>query len=137
MPLSRATVTKASRIMLPAYPIFTGWLGANYLLTPRCRLTGTPVLRLADSYAPMPVWGGLFLAVAVLLAAALFTHRRFLYEIGLVGFASLMLVWTGIFTVAIFTIPGSSPAGPAWPLFGITTAAATIRTLDTREKARE
>lgn len=135
MPLTRATVTRASRIMLPIYPIFSGWLGGNYLFTPRSRLVGTPVLKLADSYAPMPVWGALFLAVAVVLTFALVAERRFVYELALVTLAAMLLIWTAVFTVAIFTIPGSSPAGPAWPLLGIAACAATIRTLDTREQA--
>ena len=41
MPLDRAHVTAASRVMLPTYPAFFGGLGAGLLLTPTQRLTSS------------------------------------------------------------------------------------------------
>lgn len=132
MPLNRATITVASRIMLPTYVAFFGVLGLNYLVTPTDRLTASPSLAYANSVMPLPSWGGAFLGVSILMAGALTSGRRTLYRFGLLFCALTMTVWTGVNIAAVFATQ-ASPAGWDWPLLVVCACVATYRSLSILE----
>lgn len=132
MPLTRATVTIASRVMLPAYPVFAAIVGFSFVTTPRERIEATASLRYADQVVPLPLWGGAFVAVAALLAVALAAHSRRLYQAVL----GLMAVWMLIYS---FVLIGSALYGLAswsawaWPSFIACACWASLLSLESKE----
>lgn len=131
MPLTRDTVTAASRIMLPTYPVFFGLTGINYVVNAD-RLADSPGLRFLDSVIPMPGWGLLFLAAATLMVYALLQHRRVVYRYALwLCLVASALFAGGLAFAVIFG--GASFSAPLWPAFVATCCWATERSLATRE----
>src|SRR5690348_15692484 len=114
MPLDRAHITVASRVMLPVYPIFSALFGLGLLLTPRDRMLQTPVFQTADHVAPLPTWGVLFLVVAALQVSAMVAKTRPRYTLALGLLIVLMGVWTVVFIAS--ALHDQAPwTSPLWP----------------------
>jgi hypothetical protein len=132
MPLTRHTVTAASRIMLPTYPFLFAGLGINYV-TDADRLDQSPGLRWIDGHLmPLPGWGLVFLGAAALMVVALVARRRLLYRFAL----WMCLLASAAFAVALacavlFGI--ASYTAPIWPAFVARCCWASERSLLTRE----
>lgn len=127
MPLTLATVTVASRIMLPTYVMLFAGLGLNYTLA-LGRLNTSPVLDYADRVLPLPVWGVMFLTVSVVMGAAMAKHHRTLSRFGLWLGIVCMGVWAVVFTAAAIW-NGGSPGAPLWPAFAAVCCYASDRSL--------
>lgn len=132
MPLTRDTVTVASRIMLPVYVAFFAVLGLNYLASPRDRLVQTPALEYANRVLDLHVWGMVFLVAASLMAEALLLRRRRLYQGALLVCAASMAVWASVNLFAAFR-SDASPAGAVWPTFVVAACLASFRSLGVKE----
>lgn len=132
MPLTRDTITIASRLMLPTYCAFFALLGINYVTTPRSIVDASPALAFADAIMPLPAWGGLFLTCSVVMLGALIAHRRILFRLALRICALSMMLWAVI-------IGGASLSGDAtplafiWPAFPAVACIASDRSLAARE----
>lgn len=132
MPLDRTHITVASRVMLPTYCAFFTLLGVNYIATPFDTITASPALRFANAVMPLPVWGGLFLACAAVMLAALVVKRRIPFRFALRVCMLSMLVWAGIIGAA--AIAGDATLlAPIWPGFVAIACLASDRSLATRE----
>lgn len=114
--LSRATVTAASRIMLPAYAAFFAAVGASLLFTPQRRLRQTPVFDQADHVLDLDLWGCGYLTVAAALGWALLAHHRSGYRAALAVAAVWMSLWALVALVAAFQNHATFAAW-AWPAF--------------------
>lgn len=132
MTLTRATVTRASRIMLPAYVVLFTLLGLNYTLTNKDRLLYSPGLAYAEQVISLRAWGLLFLTVAVLMAAALLSHRRTLYRFGLWLCIVSMTTWASILAAAAM-LADASPSAWVWPGFVAVACYASHQSLLARE----
>lgn len=131
VPLTRASVTAASRIMLPTYPILFGAVGLNYLLDAR-RLNDSPALAYADDLMPLPGWGILFLAAAVIMIIALLRGGRTAYRYAL----WICMIAATAFALALLgavIFGGASYTAPLWPAFAARCCWASERSLLTRE----
>lgn len=133
MPLDRAHVTTASRIMLPTYPAFAGGLGINFLIRGHDLTRAGVFYDVADTMAPLEVWGLVFLAVAVVQVAALISHRRFVYQSGLALMVGVMSVWAVVGLMAAMLEVGSYTA-PLWPGFVVVACIASFRSLNAGER---
>lgn len=128
MPLTRAKVTIASRVMLPTYPTFAAWIGLVYATDPDSRLAGSPAFPLL----PTTVWGVGFIVGAACLSCALVAGDRDLYAKALAP----LLIWLGVWAAALAwsaIFDGTSFSAPAFPLFGAVACWATMLSLLTRE----
>jgi hypothetical protein len=132
MPLTRQTVTVASRVMLPTYVAFFAILGANYLIADDTA-AASPALVFADNVMPLHAWGWLFIGCAGIMLAALFTHRRNLYRWALRSCGLSMLFWSAV--IAWASLSGdATPFAAAWAAFVTTATYATDRSLASRER---
>jgi hypothetical protein len=112
MPLTRDSVTIASRVMLPTYTAFALFLGIVYVTDPDGRLahsTSFPVL-------PTAVWGVGFVVVGLLQIAAMIQRDRRLYVLSLAPLLVWCLLW-GLALVYSAARDGTSFTAPAFPLF--------------------
>lgn len=116
MPLDRHHVTPAARFMLPVVGLFFAVIGANFAAGTFGRADASPMLRYANTIMPIPVWGTVFIACAVLMTAALIRKSRFWYRYGLLFCVISMTVWALVAIAGIFTEPVSYSAW-AWPAF--------------------
>lgn len=132
MPLDRASVTAASRIMLPAYVIFFGVTGLTYLFTPYDRLVASPSLAYANTIMDLRGWGIVFLGASTLMLSALLSGNRSLYRYALLMCAVAMTVWTAVTILAVFNSP-ASPSSWCWPAIVLVACIASERSLNTRE----
>lgn len=128
MPLDRAHLTVASRIMVPAYAVFFAFLGANFTLAPFRRLAASPMLRYADQVLSIRLWGALFVTCALLMAAATVLKHRDLYRFALLLCAMSMSVWALVAIAGIFVEPVSYSAW-VWPALVATACFASNRSL--------
>jgi hypothetical protein len=134
MPLSRATITAASRIMLPTYATLFLSLGVNYLVKPP-RLGDSPALTFADQLLPLQVWGAIFLTAGLLMVTALATRRRLLFEYALWLGGLTLAAWAIVFAAAAFRAHVSATAWE-WPAFGVAACYASYRSLSVGEWTR-
>lgn len=133
MPLTRANVTVASRVMLPAYTIFFAVVGASLITTPLARLAATPMLRYADTIMSVRIWGALFVACALLMAAALARHHRTMFRFALLVCFFSMVLWAVVAILGVFYEPVSYSAW-AWPALVAAACMATNRSLAKGER---
>lgn len=131
MPLTRATVTAASRVMLPAYVALTAVIGAVYTFDPTRRLNGVHALAVPRAVmgGTMTLWGVMFLSIASLMAVAFLTHRRALFVTGLYLCAATFLFWAGMYTVSVFVDQETSILAPVYPLFVVVACHASATSL--------
>lgn len=131
MPLDRAHLNPALRIMVPAFVIFFAVIGVNFIAnTPRLGLS--PMLQYADGLMPLQVWGGLFLFCSLLMAAAMVRHHRGMYRYGLLVCCLSMILWTLVAIAGAVVEPVSFSAW-AWPALIAAAAFATNRSLERRQ----
>jgi uncharacterized membrane protein len=132
MPLNRATITVASRVMLPTYPILAAGVGLNYLIASDRLLDAGVFYQVADSIVPLEFWGAAFLLVAIVMVVALLTRSRLGYELSLALMAGAMLVWATVGLLAAIHNGGSYTAA-LWPGFVIMACVASFMSLNERE----
>lgn len=131
MPLDRAHVTAASRVMLPTYVVFFLLLGLNYLTAEQVALAN-PALAFANDVMPLPIWGGLFVFCAFVMFAALLTKRRTLYRWALRMCGISMVFWALVIAWASL-VGDATPLAAAWAGFVSMCCLATDRSLAARE----
>lgn len=132
MPLTRANVTVASRVMLPAYPILAAAVGLNYLVAGDRLLEVGVIYRVADKIVPLHWWGLMFLIVALAQAFALVSRSRLAYELALALMAGAMVTWGSVGLLAAAREGGSWTAA-LWPGFVAVACIASFRSLNERE----
>ncbi|MBS45283.1 MAG: hypothetical protein CMH83_19365 [Nocardioides sp.] len=133
MPLTRATITLASRVLLPSFPALATVLGGVWILTPRPELRATPFYAGLDDLVPLDAWGVAFVAIAATQIAALLAHSRKAYEWTL----AVLAVWLLVIGAVGFWFALNSNASfiaPAWHWFGALACVATALSLDAREQ---
>lgn len=128
MPLDRAHLNGALRVMVPAFVIFFGAIGLNFAINP-ARLGLTPMLHYADQLMPLPAWGGLFLGCSIIMAVAMVRRDRDTYRFGLLVCFLSMGLWTGVAILGAFVQPVSFSAW-AWPALIAAACYATNRSLE-------
>lgn len=132
MPLDRAHVTVASRVMLPAYPVLAGVLGAGFLLTPERVLLETPIYRTMAGLMPLHFWGAGLLLIGAVQVIALLAMRRQTYGFTLGLMAVWMAAWSVVCVVSYFR-GEASPVAWVWPAFALCACWATQLSLAARE----
>jgi hypothetical protein len=139
MPLDRAHVTVASRVMLPTYATIFGLLGLLFLVQQPSR-TAAPAFapaKMLFSWLPIDAmhgWGLVFLAVATLEVVALVARNRKLYFVGLVIGAGLVMFWTVVLLAAAFQSPQVSFTSAVWVGGWIAAHIATGKSLRSGER---
>ncbi len=130
--LWRSTVTHASRVMLPTYPLVYALVGMTFVLQSPLR-TGSPTYDIARDLMPITSWGYLFTFVAIVETAALLLHERGIYLGTLIFGAGLTTFWAMLIFWAACTNPTVSFSASYW-LFGMAVAhAASARSLASME----
>lgn len=130
MPLTRATVTASSRVMLPVYACLSGYLGACYAFGDP-RRTASSSLDVIREVLPggIATWGYFLLALTALKLTALALRSRRLMIVALcLGFAAYVAWASGIATASL-TIPDASLTGPAVWLFIAVAHIASLQSL--------
>lgn len=131
MPLTRQTVTAASRIMLPAYAVLSGAFGLVYTFDPLGRLDGVHALaaQRAVMNGTMTPWGLLFVGLALLMLLAFRIRNRMMFAFALCCCAVTWFLWGVLYTVSIFIDPETSLLAPGLPLFVVTACIASTVSL--------
>jgi hypothetical protein len=114
--LTRDSITKASRMMLPVYPVVAGVQGLSYTFGDPAR-TNTPSFDCAKHLLPMRGWGICFLALAVVMVLGYAMRARDVVVFVLFSAVTAYALWSAAFWCALFTVPDASLMGPIWPLF--------------------
>lgn len=117
MSMHRNELTPASRIMVPAYAVFFGWIGLSHLFAPLRKLLLTPGLRYFHDTVDLRVWGAIFLAVSLALVFAMVRPgsdraRPTAAYVLLVG-AIVMGVWM-LFLIGSSVLGDASPGAGAY-----------------------
>lgn len=131
MPLTRATVTVASRIMLPAYCLLCAAFGLVYTFDPGHRLNTVPALTFQRQVmgGTMLPWGLLFLGLAVLMVLAFTRKSRMTFAFALCCCAVTWLLWGGMYAVSVAQEPRASVLAPVLPLFVVAACIASTASL--------
>lgn len=126
MPLTWATITRPSRIMLPAYIVSAFAVAAVYIFDPGDRLANAPALRFQAEVLPWPAWGAVMVVMGVAMTAAWARwHQRYAFCFVLAMYAVTWLVWGVTWAIGIF-VEGATPLGPILAAFVATAAIASI-----------
>lgn len=115
MPLTRANVTRASRIMLPAHAIVSAGIGAAWFIQDDVR-TRIPALYSLRDIWPIQATGMLLLSIGILVAVAILAQRRELAAVMLLAGALAYTFLAVVIAVSVASHPGSYSA-PLWPLY--------------------
>ena len=132
MTLNRQTVTKASRVTLPAYVLVNIGYGLALATEPTSHLLDVPAYRTLHALFDVHVWGYLFIVAGAVQAAALLVHHRPVY----VNTLGIGLILGGALTLALFTgaARGTNPwTAPWFPLFYTLGCWASLRSLVANE----
>lgn len=132
MPLTRATVTAASRIMLPTYPILASIIGAAYLFGAPTR-TSSPAFDVAKQFMSIQSWGVVFLAMAAMLIVGYLIHSRDVTVFVLFMAASAFVMWAVFFGISVLQSHDASLVAPAWPSFAACACSASAISVAKRE----
>jgi hypothetical protein len=132
MPLTRATVTAASRVMLPLYPALYLGVGIAFLAQDAARTSG-PAFDVAKMVMPIPAWGALFVAVAVVEIVALLAHHRAAYQLALIPGAWLAGFWAVVVLGSAVASPFVSYTSGMWVAGMAVAQAASARSLARHE----
>lgn len=133
MPLDRQHITTASAVMLPWYTVTDAVFGAVFILDPQGRVASAPSLDVARTLLPLDVWGGMWLAMALLMVAAAISRNRDYMILALWISGIVWLLWGFVTAASVITEHAVTPLA-GW--FGWTLAVASyasIRSLHTRE----
>jgi hypothetical protein len=133
MPLTRATVTAASRIMLPAYVVLCLIFGVAYIFDPGNRLEQAPSITFQRAILPLWTWGAIMLTLAALMLGAFRTKSRLTFAYALCCCAITWALWGIAIAVSIFLTPNTSWLAPALPWFVSVCCIASLASLVTRE----
>ena len=133
MPLDRAHITTASRLMLPVYALFFAGVGLSLTLTPQPRLRQTPAFAYADRLLDLDWWGAGYLVVALALTLALVLRHRATYRAALAVGCVWMAGWAVLVAVSAWEGQASFAAW-TWPAFVALASYATLRSLAVRER---
>lgn len=132
-PLTRVSVTIASRVMLPADVVFFAVVGTSFVATPTHRLRETPSLRYLDDRVGVAFVGVAFLVFAAVLLFAMVEHRRALAQKAL----SVMALWLWIYAaanIAAAVVGQASWSAWAWPAHIGLGCWASLLSLEKRER---
>lgn len=132
MPLNRFNVTDYSRDMIPAFPLFAAAVGIGWIVTPTEIMEDSPVFEFLARFAPLWVWGGVYVIGAAFLFIAVFRESRTMYINGLRAFIVISLSYALSNAFAFFTA-GATPSAWLWPAFTAFTALVTLRSLRAHE----
>ena len=133
MPLTRTTVTAASRTMLPAYVVLSALVGVVYIVDPGNRLGRAPSITFQRDVMPLEVWGAVMVGLAALMVAAMLSQRRLLFAYALSCCALTWLIWGAAIARAIFLTDNTSYLAPVLPWFVTVACWASIRSLLAQE----
>lgn len=114
MPLSKANVTIASRLMLPTHAIFSTYLGVTWAIQDPTR-THTKALTVLNVW-PIEATGVILAAFGVALVAGLLSQRRTIAAIALAANVIVYLALAGIILAASISAHASWSAA-AWPVY--------------------
>lgn len=117
MHLTRATVTAASRIMLPTYVALNIVVGLTYALDPGGRIARVDSLAFQRDVMPMSMWGLIFVALAVVMSVALISHTRELMSFALYACAVTWALWAAMYAGSLGIDPDASPIPPVLAAF--------------------
>lgn len=135
MPLTRETVTAASRIMLPAYVVCSAAFGLVYTFDPLDNLETINALEFPRQVmgGTMLPWGLLFLALTLVMVAAFTRSDRMMMAFGLCCCAVTWLIWGCLYAGSIIINPETSMLAPVLPWFVTTACIASTVSLIKRE----
>ena len=126
--LTRDTVTRASRVMLPVHVVVNVGYGLALIAEPTKHLLEVPAYRTLDAIAPIHAWGWLFILAGAVQLAAMALHRRYPYVYALgVG---LVIGGTLAGMLVAGAVRDTNPwTAPWFPLFYTAGCWASIRSL--------
>lgn len=110
---SRATITRASRVMVPMYIAFSGYVGACWILQDSSR--GGPALGKLGTWWPVSYSGAVLFTLAGAMLLFAVTGNRALVGIAIAADGVAYLGLCAAFTIALLDTTASFSA-PAWPL---------------------
>lgn len=119
MVLTRATVTAASRVMLPTYAALSAVFGLVYTFDPGHRLGGVHALAAQRQVmgGTMLPWGAVFFALAGLMLLAFVKQSRMTFAFALCCCAVTWFLWGVLYAVSAVIDQETSFLAPALPLF--------------------
>lgn len=119
MPLTRSTVTAASRIMLPAYVVLTAVYGLIYTIDPGGRMGSVHALVFQRKLmgGDMLPWGLVFLGLASLMLLAFSRRNRLMFAFGLCCCAVTWFLWGCMYIASVVIDTETSPLAPVLPWF--------------------
>lgn len=110
MPLTKQTMTVASRVMLPTYVVLFIGLGINYTFNAD-GLQNSPGLAFADDWPPhLMGYGAIFFGCGILVALALTTQNRNMCRFALILGQYCLYGWAFVFALAA-VFGDASPTG--------------------------
>src|SRR5689334_18669953 len=115
MPLTKQTVTVASRLMLPVDAVLSLWIGAAWFFQDNVR-THVPALYAVRAVWPIEATGALIFTVGALIVVAMFTRKRVVGATMVLAGCFCYLLLSVAIAVSVWTQPASYSA-PAWPLY--------------------
>lgn len=135
MPLTRSTVTVASRIMLPAYVVLSAAFGLVYTFDPLHRLHSVHALAFQRQVGgdSMLLWGLIFLGLAAAMVVAFSRHNRMLFAFALCCCAVTWFLWGCMYAVSAVIDPQTSLLAPVLSWFVTTCCVASTASLLKRE----
>lgn len=113
--LTKASVTRASRIMLPVHCLFSTGLGLAWLLQDGAR-TAVPALSAVRSVWPIWATGAVILCVGLISVAGLLSHKRAIAATSL-GMGALTFLILAVLITLPIAHDGASFSAPLWPLY--------------------
>lgn len=116
MTLTRATVTAASRIMLPVDAILSAWIGAAWALQSDAR-TAIPSLYALRHVWPISATGAVLVILAVAVTVGLLLHNRAITAMAL---GASVVAYVFLAVAISWSLAGGQVASwsaPAWPLY--------------------
>lgn len=133
MPLDRAHITAASKIMLPTYVVLATLAGCVYTFDPFGRVAGIHALTFQRSVMPVWLWGCPFLVLAALMVLALVRRSRDGFAFALAVSSVAWFAWGCLYLVSATTDPEASVLAPAFPWFVAVACIASMVSLVKRE----
>lgn len=133
MTLDRASVTVASRVMLPTYAIVNAIFAAAFLSDVQGRLEVAPALDFARSWPPIEQWGLLWFALAAVMVMALLVHHRTTYVVALAINVAAWLMWGILTGASVLTQELVTPLAGVLPCFVAAASFASMMSLLGRE----
>lgn len=131
MPLDRAHISIAQRVMTVVNPAFAGLLGYAYTFK-AAELQDAPAYDAAAQILPLQLWGIGFIGIALMLAAARLVHRRVVFVAGLAWLTIWMVVFAGLF-IKVYADGAATFIAWVFPAYVAAACWASMLTLLARE----